>query len=175
MPPHQLAAARCGGDVNGSIQMRFDLGRFGRGLIVAAIACGGVALSGAALASDPIDVTIDFAKVMRLTQPAHTIVVGNPGIADASVGDEQTLVLTGKTAGTTNLIVLDAKGVEIMNAEVRVSSDIHQLTTVFYGAQRQTFSCAPVCEAVVSVGDDPSTFTNATTQIQTRKDFSAAQ
>ena len=41
-----------------------------------------------------------------------------------------------------------------MNSIVRVSSDIRQLTTVFYGAQRQTFSCAPVCEQVISVGDD---------------------
>ncbi len=112
---------------------------------------------------------------MRLGQPAHTIVVGNPGIADASVGDEQTLVLTGKTAGTTNLIVLDANGAETVNSVVRVSSDIRQLTTVFYGVQRQTFSCAPVCEAVISVGDDPTTFTNATTQIQGRKDFSTGQ
>jgi Flp pilus assembly secretin CpaC len=155
--------------------MRFDLGRFGRGLIVAAIACGSAAIGEAAAASEPIDVTIDFAKVMKLGQPAHTIVVGNPGIADASIGDEQTLVLTGKTAGTTNLIVLDESGGEILNSVIRVSSDIRQLTTVFYGAQRQTFSCAPVCELVVSVGDNPTTFNNATTQIQGRKDFSAAQ
>lgn len=154
-------------------QMRFDLGRFGRGLIVAAIACG--TTGGAALAGDPIDVTIDFAKLMKLDQPAHTIVVGNPGIADASVEDEETLVLTGKTAGTTNLIVLNADGVEILNSVIRVSSDIRQLTTVFYGARRQTFSCFPVCESVISVGDDPNTFTNATTQIQGRKDFATAQ
>ena len=153
--------------------MRFDLGRFGRGLIVAAIACG--ATSGAALASDAIDVTIDFAKIVKLAKPANTIIVGNPGIFDANVDDEQTLVLTGKTAGTTNLIVLDADGGEIMNSIVRVSSDIRQLTTVFYGAQRQTFSCAPTCEAVISVGDNPTTFTNATTQIQGRKDFAAPQ
>ena len=130
---------------------------------------------GTALASESVDVTIDFAKVMKLTQPAHTIVVGNPGIADATIGDDQTLVLTGKTAGTTNLIVLNEKGDEILNSMVRVSSDIRQLTTVFYGAHRQTFSCAPVCELVISVGDDPQTFTNATTQIQGRKDFSQGQ
>ena len=152
--------------------MRFELGRLGRALVVALIATGSAA---AATASDPIDVTIDFAKVVKLSNPAHTIVVGNPGIADASLGDEQTLVLTGKTAGTTNLIVLDEKGTEILNSMVRVSSDIRQLTTVFYGAQRQTFSCAPVCELVISVGDDPQTFTNATTQIQGRKDFSLGQ
>jgi hypothetical protein len=69
-----------------------------------------------------IDVTIDFAKILTLDRPAETIVVGNPGIADASVEDEKTIVLTGKTAGATNLIVLDGEGKEIVNAVVRVSS-----------------------------------------------------
>jgi Flp pilus assembly secretin CpaC len=157
-------------------QMRFDLGRFGRGLIIATVISGCIAATGAAMAADtPIDVTIDFAKVMKLSKPAGTIVIGNPGIFDASVGDEKTLVLTGKTAGMTNLIVLDKDGGEIMNAVVRVSSDLHQLTTVFLGAQRQTFSCSPVCELVVSVGDDATTFQNASQQILARKDFSAGQ
>ena len=140
------------------------------GLIVATLAAlgtGGPALA----AGEPIDVTIDFAKLMKLTQPAHTVIIGNPGIADATVGDDQTLVLTGKTAGTTNLIVLDQSGGEVMNVVVRVSSDIRQLTTVFYGASRQTFSCAPVCEQVISVGDNKDKFETATSQITTRKDF----
>jgi Flp pilus assembly secretin CpaC len=155
--------------------MRIDLGRFGRLLVVAAFASG-FAVSGAlAVAGEPIEVTIDFAKVMKLDKAARTIVVGNPGIFDASVGDEKTLVLTGKSAGTTNLIVLDDGGAEILNTSVRVSSDVRQLTTIFYGTHRQSFSCAPVCESVVSVGDDADKFQNATTQIQTRKDFATAQ
>ena len=153
--------------------MRFDLGRFGRGLIVAAIACGGAAAGGVAAASDTVDVTIDFAKVLKFDRPVHTAFVGNPGIADVNPSGDQSLVLTGKTAGTTNLIVLDDEGKEILNSIIRVSSDIRQLTTVFYGSQRQTFSCAPVCELVISVGDNNSVFTTATTQIQGRKDFSA--
>jgi Flp pilus assembly secretin CpaC len=154
--------------------MRIDLGRFGRRLVVAAIACVGVtAATGAATAADePIDVTIDFAKVVKLSQSPHTVIVGNPGIADASVGDEKTLILTGKTAGTTNLILLDASGKEFMNAVVRVSSDIRQLTTVFYGPNRQTFSCAPVCEQVIAVGDQKDKFDNASAQIQTREQLS---
>lgn len=135
-----------------------------------------VGLAGSAFASnEPIDITIDFAKIVKLPAPAHTIIVGNPGIADASVDDEQTLVLTGKTAGTTNLIVLDAEGDEVVNSVVRVSSDVRQLTTIFYGVTRQTFSCAPVCEQVISVGDDRERFETATSQIQVRKDFSAGK
>jgi Flp pilus assembly secretin CpaC len=153
--------------------MRVDL--FRRALVVAAFALTGTMSGGAALASETIEVTIDFAKVLQLAEPARTIFIGNPGIADASMGDEKTLVLTGKTAGTTNLIVLGKGGEEIVNAVVRVASDVRQLTTVFYGASRQTFPCAPVCEAVVSVGDNADTFTTATTQIAGRREFSTGQ
>ena len=152
--------------------MRIHVGR--RRLALAIVATIGLAGSATA-ANEPIDVTIDFAKIVKLPGPAHTIIVGNPGIADASVDDEQTLVLTGKTAGTTNLIVLDAEGSEVVNSVVRVSSDIRQLTTIFYGVTRQTFSCAPVCEQVISVGDDRVRFETATSQIQVRRDFSSGK
>ena len=140
-------------------------------LAVAAMA-GGIA---AASAQDSIDVTIDFAKLMKIDRPASTIVIGNPGIFDASIGDDQTIVLTGKAAGTTNMIILDDKGAEITNTLVHVASDTRQLTTVFYGNKRQTFSCTPTCEQVISVGDAAENFTNATAQIQQRQAFSNAQ
>lgn len=148
--------------------MNIDLGSFRRAFVAAAVLCATPAVA----ADNPIDVTIDFAKVMTLDQPVHTVVVGNPGIADATMGDEKTLILTGKTAGTTNLIALDAQGKEILNTTVRVASDIRQLTTVFYGPNRQTFSCAPVCERVISVGDDKDQFDDATAQIQAREELS---
>lgn len=152
--------------------MRIHLGLFGRGFAIAAIACAGAVTSASAAMTDVIDVTIDFAKVVRLDRPAATIVIGNPGIADANVDNEQTLILTGKTAGTTNIIVLDTEGTELVNSTLRVSSDIHELTTVFFGADRQTFSCAPVCEQVISVGDEKQRFENATSQIQSRQELS---
>jgi Flp pilus assembly secretin CpaC len=144
--------------------------RMGALMLVAVLA--GV---GPASAADMLDVTIDFARVLKLDRPAESLVIGNPGIADATVQDETTIVLTGKAAGTTNLIVLDEKGAEIANSTIRVSSNTQQLTTVFYGGERQTFSCAPTCEQVISVGDANDAFTNATTQIQTRAAFAAGQ
>jgi Flp pilus assembly secretin CpaC len=156
--------------------MQFSLLPRRRSLFLTALAS--LAMTAAAAAApmtDPIDVTIDFAKVLRIGEKADTVIVGNPGIADASIDDEKTLVLTGKTAGTTNLIVLDVDGNEIVNTVLRVSSDVRQLTTIFYGVSRQTFSCAPTCEQVISVGDNPEKFDNAKTQIETRRQFSTAQ
>lgn len=145
-----------------------------RRLLAAAAAIGTIAIAPAS-ATEVIDLTIDFAKIVDVGGQAHTVVIGNPGIADVTVGDEDRLVLTGKTAGTTNLIVLDKAGAEMLNATLRVSSDIQQLTTIFYGSQRQTFSCSPVCEQVISVGDNKQKFDDATAQITTRQQFSQGQ
>lgn len=128
-------------------------------------------LAGEAIA-DTIELTIDFAKIVSVDQPVATIVIGNSGIADASMGDDKTIVLTGKAAGTTNLIVLDPDGSEIAHARVRVASDTRHLTTVFRGKERQTLSCAPTCEQVIAVGDAGEAFTSASSQIQARQTFS---
>ena len=146
------------------------------GTLIAAVMSVGL-LSGApsSQAQDVVDITIDFAKLMKLDAPADTIVIGNPGIADATVQDENTLVLTGRAAGTTNMIILDKDGKEIANTIVRVASDTRQLTTIFYGTDRQTFSCSPICEQVISVGDSEAAFGRATAQIQTRGQFASGQ
>ncbi len=76
-------------------------------------------LAGLALASamaavpakaDPIEVVVDRAKVMRIARPADIVIIGNSAIADATIQDSQTLIITGHSFGTTNLIVLDRRG-----------------------------------------------------------------
>ena len=155
--------------------MRPGLGVFlGRLLGALLISVTAMAAGGAA-AQETIDLTIDFAKILRLERQAGTIIIGNPGIADATVENETTIVLTGRAAGATNIIVLDSEGDEMVNASVRVSSNVQQLTTVFYGGERRTFSCAPTCEQVILVGDDADTFSTASEQITSRQQFSTGQ
>jgi Flp pilus assembly secretin CpaC len=156
--------------------MRSDLGPLARRLAAAAV-LSLAAVIGPAAAEETIDVTIDFAKLIELDAAAKTVFVGNSGIADATIpqNDRTRVLLTGKTAGTTNLIVLDDEGDEILNATIQVASDIRQLTTVFRGSRRQTFSCAPVCEQVISVGDDQLLFDNANSQITQRRTFLLGQ
>ena len=68
--------------------------------------------SAANFRADPnsVIVIVDQAKIFRVSRPAATIIIGNPAIVDATVEDDQTLVLTGRAFGVTNLIVLDSKG-----------------------------------------------------------------
>src|SRR5687768_9956709 len=120
--------------------MSFILYGLARRLFGAALVVIAAALCGApTLAQVPVELIIDFARVMRFERPYKDIVIGNPGIADVTQRDESSFVLTGKSPGITNLIVLDENDREILNARIRVASDTRQLTTVFKRAERQTF------------------------------------
>lgn len=113
-----------------------------------ALAAAGAALfSTGAFADTGIGVTMNEAKIVKLARPADTIIVGNPAIADASVQDAKTIVLTGKGFGTTNLVILDADGSPIIDEQVVVSRHDANSVRIYRRAEVQTLSCAPYCES----------------------------
>ena len=97
-----------------------------------------------------VGVTLDFAKLISFDQPARTIIIGNPAIADGTLSDEYNLVLTGKATGVTNMIILGDMGQEVANLSINVISNNGQLTTVHHGASQRTYSCAGSCRPVAS-------------------------
>ena len=82
----------------------------------------------------PISVNVNMARILRINAPAATVIVGNPGIADVTIQDPQTLVLTGKSFGQTNLIVLDSVGNPIADTLVEVVQMQAGVLTVYQGA-----------------------------------------
>jgi len=100
-----------------------------------------------AAAEADIGVVMNQAKILKLTRPADTIVVGNPAIADASVQDAHTIVLTGKGFGVTNLVVLDKSGSPIVDAQVVVSRGDADSVRIYRRLDVQTLSCTPYCES----------------------------
>ena len=90
---------------------------------------------------------LNQAKILKLARPADTIVVGNPEIADASVQNASTIVLTGKGFGLTNLVILDESGAPIIDEQVYVTRQDARSVRVYRRAQLQTLSCTPRCEA----------------------------
>lgn len=94
-----------------------------------------------------IEVTMNQAKIVRLARPADTIVVGNSAIADASVQDASTIVLTGKGFGVTNLVVLDADGTPIVDEQVTVIRHDASSVRIYRRSEVQTMSCTPYCES----------------------------
>jgi hypothetical protein len=105
-----------------------------------------------------VDVTIDQARLIRLKSDAAQIIVGNPAIADVAAQDVRLLVVTGKSYGTTNLIVLDGEGREIFNADLGVREGGVRQVTLYRGTSRQSYYCAPDCQHMLSIGDDKARF-----------------
>jgi len=101
-------------------------------------------------------VNVNMARVLRINAPAATVIIGNPGIADVAIQDPQTLILTGKSYGQTNLIVLDNAGNPIADTLVEVVQTHADVVTVYMGEMRSTLACVPVCQPTISLGDDPN-------------------
>ncbi len=107
-----------------------------------------------AAADAPINVNVNMARILRINAAASTVIVGNPGIADVLIQDPQTLVLTGKSYGQTNLIVLDSQGQPIADTMIEVVQMQAGTLTVYQGQARTSLSCAPICQSTVTMGDD---------------------
>jgi len=100
-----------------------------------------------AIAESTIAVEINQAKILKLSRPADTVVIGNPDIADAAVQDSTTIVLTGKGFGQTNVVVLAEDGTPIVDQEVSVSRNAASTVRIYRRAEIQTLYCAPFCES----------------------------
>src|SRR5688572_20823235 len=88
-----------------------------------------------ALAADgaPINVNVNMARILRINAAAATVIIGNPGIADVTIQDPQTLILTGKSYGQTNLIILDSAGIPVADTMIEVVQMQAGVVTVFQG------------------------------------------
>lgn len=146
---------------------RFRPEQSARGLMLAAAITIGSIQPG--YAARDIEVLIDQATMLRLKRPAAEIVVGNPSIADVAVQNSKVLVLTGKSFGETNLVVLDAQGEVIVNRRVVVEEPQGGYVTVYRGSSRATLHCTPNCETPLAIGDDPNYFESLAKEIRTKQ------
>ena len=111
---------------------------------------------------------------MHISRPADTIIIGNPSIADATIQDNQTLIITGRSYGSTNLIVLDADGQPIADEVLQVQDGDDAIVTVFRRSSRVTLSCAPQCSPTLTIGDSNDAFETVDTQIGAHNALSGA-
>lgn len=139
-------------------------------LIAALLSITGLGLSAAAAqdqdaVQDAVIVTVNanMARVLRINAPAATVIIGNPAVADVTIQDPQTLILTGRSYGRTNMIILDANGDPIADTIVEVAQLKSDTITVFSGQQRTSVACAPNCQPVIMLGDDTSYTSNVIT------------
>ena len=131
--------------------------------VAALIAC---VTSSAAWAD--VQVILDQARVIRLPARATTVVIGNPAIADVTIQKSGVGIVTGKTYGMTNLIVLDPAGDMISEEQVIVKPAEDAIITVQRGLDRESLACTPLCERTVKLGDAAANFDAVTGQASAR-------
>jgi Flp pilus assembly secretin CpaC len=97
-------------------------------------------------------VFLNHAKVLKLDQPVSKVIIGNSEVADATVADPRTIVLTGKAFGTTNLVLLDSDGNALLDERILVSIDEGNTVRMYRQTDRTVLSCTPSCEQHQAVG-----------------------
>jgi hypothetical protein len=107
---------------------------------------------------DTIAVNVDQAKLVRLPGKVATIVVGNPLIADVTLQPGGMIVVTGKGYGATNFIALDRGGEILVDRQIQVEGPSDRLVTVYRGVDRESYSCLPICQRRVTLGDSDNYF-----------------
>ncbi|MCX7308827.1 MAG: pilus assembly protein N-terminal domain-containing protein [Afipia sp.] len=112
----------------------------------------------AASDTDAVAVVVDQARVIKLPERVSTIVVGNPLIADVTLQPGGMVVVTGKGYGSTNMIAMDRTGAVLADRSIQVEGPTDKLVTVFRGVDRESYSCTPVCQRRVTLGDGSEYF-----------------
>lgn len=89
---------------------------------------------------------MNHARILKFEEPVSSVIVGNSEIADITVSDPTTVVLTGKSYGSTNLVVLNDTGVAVIDKRIVVSVDEENSVRIFRQVDRSVLSCSPICE-----------------------------
>jgi Flp pilus assembly secretin CpaC len=111
-----------------------------------------------------IAVAVDQAKLIKIPSRATTIVVGNPMIADVTLQNGGVIVVTGKGYGATNFIAMDRSGEVLVDRVIQVEGPTDQVVTVYRGVDRESYSCMPICQRRVTLGDGENFFKSAIDQ-----------
>ena len=116
---------------------------------IAAVLAAAAVLAVPALAtaqSASLNVEIDQARRVQLRGPAGSVIVGNPQIADVTVVDANTLYITGKGYGVTEVVAVDPIGRTVFQSQVIVTAgDGGGRVRVWRGAQATEMACANSC------------------------------
>ena len=134
------------------------------------IALAGSLFAHAATAQE-ISVETNKTVPVRVTGSAASIVIGNKNVADVAVHDEHLIFITGKTFGTTNLMIFDKSGKQIMSSDVVVTANASNLVTINRSGASYTYDCAPECRSVTSAGDEETYFERLMTQQKNMQDM----
>ena len=137
--------------------------------LASACLLGLLGFAGAALADTKgIIVNLDRAKIVKVPQGVQTMIIGNPLVADVTIlKGNASMIVTGRSFGSTNLITLDSAGNTIEETMIRVVASDQSLV-VMRGTSQESYSCNPRCAPTVALGDDSKFMSDSLANVKTR-------
>jgi len=133
-----------------------------------AVAAAASALFVASAAARDIRVSLDQAFPIRLAEAAEGVAIGNPSIAGVSVQNERFLFVTGRSYGSTNLVVVGAGGRVLYSGRIQVVPDETDVVVITRAGETSRLECAPLCRPRPDIGDNPATASALQGQITSR-------
>lgn len=111
---------------------------------------------------------------LKLQAAAASVVIGNPRVADVAVHDANLIFITGRTFGTTNLLIFSEDGSQLYSGDVVVTTNTTNLVNVNRAGATNTYDCAPTCRSVLSLGDEVTYFDTLISQSERIQELSSA-
>lgn len=122
-----------------------------------AVLAGAVCLMAAGVAqAQSVNLQIDRSTRVALRGSAASVIVGNPAIADVTVVDSNTLFVTGKGYGVTDVTAVDGVGRTVFQGEIVVTGGSTGSVRVWRGAESKELVCASSCWASTRSGAAPT-------------------
>ena len=129
-----------------------------------------VVLAGSATIASAHDISIslDQAVPVHLSAPAQAVAVGNPSIAGVTVQNDRLIFVTGKSYGSTNLVITGAGDRVLYSGRVTVYPDETGVVMVTRGVESTRLECTPLCRPRPDIGESAAAFSAANEQINGR-------
>lgn len=121
-----------------------------RPLVAAAAA---LFMSAAPASARDVRVALDQAFPIRLSEPAEGVAIGNPSIAGVTVQNDMFLFVTGRSYGSTNLVVVGQNGRVLYSGRVVVTPDETDVVMITRGVETARLECTPLCRPRPDIGD----------------------
>ena len=121
--------------------------RFPAPIAVPLLAAGLACAAGQAAHATTLVVAVNHSVRLPVAGRAASVVVGNAAVADVSVVDSHTVFVTGKSAGSTDVSVVDPLGRTVYAADVAVGAGGGAPVTVHRAGVTSEMACDPRCAA----------------------------
>tara|TARA_Y100000052_G_scaffold22006_1_gene22444 strand:+ start:43193 stop:43666 length:474 start_codon:yes stop_codon:yes gene_type:complete len=114
----------------------------------------------------PIIVDLQHSETFKTQSPIAGVSVGSSQVANVTVHDANTILVTGRAYGSTSLHVIDNRGNIIVDTTIDVTNHTQTRLVVNRAGSDYTMHCAPNCEEKPDIGDNKIYFDILTDQAQ---------